>query len=196
MLRIAVTGGIACGKSLVGSFLEDGGVAVCDSDALAHETIAPGQPAHGEIIEAFGEGVLDAKGAVDRAVLGDRVFSDPEQREKLNAIVHPRVREGWRAWLREREAASRAAAVIIPLLFEVGVDLEWDAIICVTAAEATQLQRMATRGLSEADARRRLAAQLPNAEKARRSGYVIENSGTVEELRMQVNEVIERILGE
>jgi dephospho-CoA kinase len=194
MLTVGVTGGIACGKSLIGTLLKDGGIAVCESDQLGHTIIEPGTPAYCEIIEAFGDSVLDESGAIDRGELGRRVFSDSRERERLNAIVHPRVRQAWKAWLSDRPQDSEVAAVIVPLLYEVGAEGEFDVVICVSASEPTQMARLVDRGLSESDARFRIAAQMSTEEKAARADYNIQNDGTKESLEVKTLEVMDTIL--
>lgn len=195
MLTLALTGGIGCGKSTVGRILQQRGFGVCESDVLAHQAMVPGRRAHAEIRARFGEHVLSADGGVDRQRLGDLVFRDPGARAALNAIVHPHVREAWRAWLREQDAAGVGmVAVIIPLLFEVGLSQGWDAIVCVTAPESLQRSRLAARGLDAAAVQRRLDAQWPVAEKARRSDYVIVNDGDEGQLERRTMDVVNQIL--
>jgi dephospho-CoA kinase len=194
MLRVAVTGGIACGKSLVGSILRERGYAVCETDELAHELMKPGEPAYEEIVKIFGEDILDSAGYIHRGRLGALVFEKPRCRSRLNGIVHPRVRDEWRSWLRERPEETEVAIVIIPLLFEVDAHSGWNAIICVSAAEETQLARLKERGLTDDQARLRIRSQMPNAEKAKRSDYVIYNDGTREALRMRTDQVMRQII--
>jgi dephospho-CoA kinase len=194
MVRIAVTGGIACGKSQVGRILESVGVAVCETDAVAHTLMRRGEPAYGEIVAAFGAGVLATGGEIDRARLGALVFASDAERGRLNAILHPRVAAAWRAWLRGLPADRRAAAVIVPLLYEVGADGGWDATICVYSSPAVQRQRLRERGLTGEEGRRRMAAQMAVEEKAERAEFVIVNSGTEETLREQTLRILDRIL--
>jgi dephospho-CoA kinase len=195
MLTLAVTGGIACGKSTVGSFLADEGVPVCDADDLAHAAMAPGAPVYARIVEVFGRGVLRPGGEIDRAILGARVFADPAERDRLNALVHPPVRQAWAAWLdRQRAREAAAAAVIVPLLYEIGAADGWDAVICVTARRRVQLRRLMERGLGPLEARRRLRAQMPVERKARLADYTIVNNGTRELLKLQTRKVLEYVL--
>jgi dephospho-CoA kinase len=194
MVGIAITGGIACGKSLVGALMGGWGVEVCDADDLAHHLMEPGAQAYGPVVAAFGREILTGDGRVDRRRLGDRVFADGGDRERLNAIVHPLVKEAWRDWVSRRPPETRAAAVLIPLLYEAGEGEGWDAVVCVVASEATQRARLAARGLDGQEARRRMAAQMPLAEKAERADFVILNDGTLDVLREQTMRVLERIL--
>jgi dephospho-CoA kinase len=183
---VGLTGGIACGKTAAAGILAEAGAAVLDTDRVAHEVMAPGGPAYEAVIEAFGSEIVAADGTIDRAVLGEKVFGDAAVRLTLNGLVHPAVRDRRRAWVLERRAQEESTVVAIPLLFEVGDDQEWDAIVCVTADESTVMERLKHRGLSDAQARRRIAAQMPVEEKAARSDYVIENNGSLDKLKRLV----------
>jgi dephospho-CoA kinase len=195
MVTVAVTGGIACGKSLVGSFMADNDVAVCEADNLAHEVMQPGTAVFEAIVGHFGNGILGRAGNIDRRVLGQRVFSDSEARKQLNAMVHPAVRSAWEAWLGNRKAQGvGAAAVIVPLLYEAEADRGWNAVICVAASRASQMSRLLERGFTEAEARTRIGAQLALRDKMVRSDYVIVNDGTREALRHQTMKVLGNIL--
>ena len=194
MLRIALTGGIACGKSRVGSILAQRGVAVCEADQVAHDLMRPGLPAHGEIVAEFGRDVLNADGLIDRAKLGARVFADTAALARLNAIVHPRVVASWEQWLAGLPVPTPAAVVIIPLLYEAGLEGAWDAVVCVSAPREVQEARLQARGFTLEEARRRMAAQMPVQEKARRADFVIDNDGTVSKLERQTEEVLTRLL--
>jgi len=195
MLTIALTGGIACGKSATGAIFEALGWGVCESDRLAHDAMRPGAPAFTEVVAAFGRAILGPDGAIDRAKLGAVVFADAAARERLNAIVHPRVRAAWIEWLdAQRHAGAQAALVIVPLLYEAGLAAGWDAVVCVTASEALQRHRMRARGLNEQQTEQRLRAQWPVAVKAQRADYVIVNDGTEAELGRRVAEVARQIL--
>jgi dephospho-CoA kinase len=194
MFKIAVTGGIACGKSLVGRFLADAGVAVRDADEMAHELMAPGQAVARQVVEVFGPDILDGDGRIDRRRLGNRVFSAPEDLKRLNAIVHPAVKRVWQEWLAGQPDTREAAAVIVPLLYEAGEGEGWDAVVCVVASEAVQMERLAGRGLSEGESRKRLAAQMPVSRKAVQADYVIVNNGTETVLNEQTRRVLRCIM--
>jgi len=194
MVRIAVTGGIACGKSLVGKFLSGQGIPVCEADVLAHEKMSPGTRVFSRVVRVFGNGILGADGAIDRRVLGRRVFSNPQQVAALNAIVHPAVKNAWKEWLAIKQKTARAAAVVVPLLYEVGEGEGWDAVICVTSAPVLQIQRLKGRGLSRPEACRRMQAQMGTAEKAERADFVIVNDGTRTMLEEQSNRVVRHIV--
>ena len=195
MLRIAVTGGIACGKSRVGSILAAEGAAICDADDLAHQVMEPGQDVYYAIVRVFGRDILSKKEEIDRRRLSALVFPDHEKLLLLNSIVHPAVAGEWQAWLVGRQADSGIAAVIVPLLFEAGVNAGWDAIVCVSASRHVQLRRLADRGIAADDANKRIAAQMAVDDKRILSDYVIHNDGTETMLREQTRRVVRSILG-
>ncbi len=191
---IGITGGIACGKSEVGRILAEAGVDVQDSDAMAHEAIARGGPAYDEVIRRFGRTIVGPDEEIDRAILGERVFADPAERAALNALVHPHVRRAWRTWADEVRASGRMGAVLIPLLFEVGAEKDVDEVWCVAASEDLVVTRLARRGLTEEQTRKRIAAQMPLKEKMRRADVVIENNGSLEELKEETLQKLQTIL--
>ena len=193
MFRLAVTGGIACGKSLVGRILSREGVSVCEADRLAHELMVPGTVVYRGVLDAFGGGILGPEGEVDRSVLGKRVFSDPASLRRLNRLVHPHVVSAWRAWL-DTVDSDRPAAVIVPLLYEIGVERGWDAVLCVASAETVQRRRLAQRGLTEAEIDQRLAAQMPLMEKMLKADFVVVNDGSEDLLNRQTVRVLRRLM--
>jgi dephospho-CoA kinase len=195
MLKIALTGGIATGKSHVLDLFRRRGVPCLDADALAHGVEAAGTEATHAIAARFGPGVLGEDGAVDRAKLGPIVFADAAARRELEEIVHPAVYRAITAGLRAFELTGnpRLAVVDIPLLFETGRPTDFDAVIATVCPVAMQMQRLVARGMSEADARQRLEAQLPAAEKASRAGYTVDTSGTFEETEAQVQRILETL---
>jgi dephospho-CoA kinase len=200
MKVIALTGGVASGKSTVARFLRELGAEVLDADQVAREVVAPGQPALSEIAAAFGEEYLLPDGSLNRIGLGDLVFSDPEARAKLNALVHPRVRARLRE-ARERIARERPDTVLvldIPLLFETPVsDYDGLDVIVVYASHETQIARLRARdALTRDQASSRLSAQMPLAEKLPRARWVIRNDGPVADTRDQVAKVWEEVLAE
>jgi dephospho-CoA kinase len=192
MLRVALTGGIASGKSYVLSQFRQRGVACLDADAFAHEATSSGTDATAAIAARFGPGVLASDGSVDRARLGPIVFADPAARRELEAIVHPAVyRALWSAI--DRLAAAGGVPLVIadiPLLFETGAQHEFDRIIVTSCAPALQVARLVERGLNPAAARQRLAAQWPIEEKASRADFVICTDGTFTETDRQVDQVL------
>ena len=194
MMRVALTGGLACGKSLVARLYEERGVPVCDTDVVAHALMEPGRPVHGRIVDAFGAEMLDEQGAIDRRRLGRVVFADPKALARLNAISHPAVADAVHEWLAACAAGTPMAVVVIPLLYEAGMEKGWDAVICVASPVWLQVERLTARGLSEAEIRDRLAAQWPVAEKAARADYVIYNAWTIDLLNAQAMAVLDQIL--
>lgn len=195
MLKIALTGGIATGKSHVLDLFRRRGVPCLDADTLAHGVEAAGTEATQAIAARFGPAVLAGDGAVDRAKLGPIVFADAAARRELEAIVHPAVYRAITAGLRAFELTEnpRLAVVDIPLLFETGRASDFDAVIATVCPVAMQLERLVARGMTDADARQRLAAQLPAAEKAARAQHTIDTSGTFADTETQVQQTLERL---
>lgn len=196
MKLIGLTGGVGSGKSTVAAILRDLGAAVVDADEATHAVYAPGTPGFDAVVAEFGpEYVRD--GQVDRLRLGRLVFDDADARRRLNAIVHPLVRD-WMAE-RTREAAEGGAQVVIqdvPLLYENGLEDLFSSVVLVYAPPDVQLERLVGgRGLDEARVRAMIAAQMPIDEKRRRAHHVIDNSGTREETRRQVEEMWAQITG-
>lgn len=192
-LAIGITGGIACGKSTVGEILQAAGLKVLDTDKVAHEVMAAGTDVHRAVLTAFGEAILASNGEVDRKKLGARVFGAPDQLAELNRIVHPAVGQAWRRWMVEQVRTGQDVAVLIPLLFEVGAVEGWDAIIVVAAPEAQVLARLASRGLSEDQARARIASQWSQEEKIKRTDFVIMNDGSMIDLERNTLQTLQDI---
>jgi dephospho-CoA kinase len=186
MLRVGLTGGIGSGKSTVAARLVERGAVLIDSDVIAREVVEPGTSGLAEIVAAFGTDVLTGDGALDRPALAHVVFGDAEARQRLNAIVHPRVRE------RSAEiiSAAPADAVVvqdIPLLVETGAAAAFPLVVVVHAAEEERVRRLVLRGLPEADARARIAAQATREQRRAVADHVIDNSGSLDELYAQVD---------
>jgi dephospho-CoA kinase len=193
--RVALTGGIATGKSHVRARFERLGVPTIDSDRLARDAVAPGSPGLAAVVDRFGPGVLDSSGALDRQKMARIVFGDPDARKALEKIIHPEVRRATDAWFASLDPSEHSYAIAdIPLLYEVNRDRDFDVVIVVAAEPETQLRRvMARDAVSEADARQRLAAQLPIGEKVGRADYVIRTDGTFEQTDLQIRDVWERL---
>ena len=191
MLRVALTGGIATGKSYVLDRLRLLGIPCLDADTLAHGVMAAGTEATSAIAERFGD-VLDAAGAVDRAKLGPIVFTDPDARRDLERIVHPAVYRAIAAGLRcfELVGGTPVTVVGIPLLYETGREGDFARVIATVCAPGLQRARLGLRGLNPEAIEARLRAQLPAEEKARRADYVVRTDGTFEESDAQVDEVV------
>jgi dephospho-CoA kinase len=195
MVKVAVTGGIGTGKSVVLSEFAACGASVVDADALVHEALRAGTPAAAEIRRRFGAGVMAPGGDVDRGRLGTIVFQDEDARRDLEAILHPAVYRAIEAWMSAREAEGTAVAVAeIPLLFETGHAGDFDRVVVTACDGEEQVRRTVGRsGMTEADARRRIAAQWPLAEKVRRADYVISTDGTIEATRRETRSVWEAL---
>ena len=205
-MKIALTGGIACGKSLFAKFLRELGIHVLDADDVVHEMEAPGGAAVSAIVARFGEGVLAQDGGIDRPALARLVFADAAARADLEAIVFPlvraRFREATRAPLPRGVAPARGSGTlaastwqitihIIPLLFESHWETDYDILICIASPVDLQIARMMTsRGYSRAHAEARLAAQWPVSEKAARCHYTVMNDSTPEHLRDEAKRLL------
>ncbi|CAL9412670.1 dephospho-CoA kinase [Streptomyces sp. enrichment culture] len=191
MLTVGLTGGIGAGKSEVSRLLVECGAVLIDADRIAREVVAPGTPGLAAVVDAFGKDILAEDGGLDRPKLGSVVFSDPEKLALLNSIVHPLV--GARS--RELEEAAPADAVVVhdvPLLTENGLAPMYDVVIVVDAAPETQLDRLVRlRGMSEGDARARMAAQATREQRREIADIVIDNDVPLPELRRRVHEVWE-----
>ena len=197
MRRVALTGGIATGKSHVRAQFEQRGVPTIDADTLAREVVAADTPGLEAVVRRFGKSVLDETGALDRKKLASIVFSDPVARRDLEAIVHPAVRDAIDAWFAALGDKPPGFAIAdIPLLYETGRHREFAAVIVTACEPATQINRIMSRdGSTEAEARARIAAQLPIAEKASRADYVINTDASFEETNSQVLRVYEALVG-
>jgi dephospho-CoA kinase len=193
--RVALTGGIATGKSYVRARFEALGVPAIDADTLARDAVAPGTAGLAAVVSRFGEKVLRADGALDRQRLADIVFADPESRRALEAIVHPEVRRATDQWFAALDPQETPYAVAdIPLLYEVGRDRDFDAVIVVACDPDTQRRRLVARdGMSDAEACQRISAQLPIDQKVTRATHVILTDGSYEETDRQVKSVFNRL---
>jgi len=196
MKRVALTGGIATGKTHVRAEFERLGVPTIDADKLARDAVADGSPGLKAVISRFGHGVLDDTGALDRRKLGSIVFQDSVARRDLEDIIHPAVRRAIDDWFASLENKTpRFAIADIPLLFETGRHREFDVVIVAECAPSTQITRvMARDGVSESDARARVAAQMPIEEKVRRADHVINTDGSFEETNRQVRRVFDALV--
>lgn len=195
MIVWGLTGGIATGKTTVARMIEDEGIPVFDADQVAREIVEPDQAAWKQIVEAFGEGVLGEDRAIDRKKLAAVVFKDPEARKKLETFTHPRIRDS----IAERilKAASEGkeiAFVDAALMIETGWYLDFAGVVVVDCPPDLQMERLTKRdGLSEEQAKARIAAQMPLDEKRKVATHVITNDGSLLSLRRQVSEVVEKI---
>jgi len=189
VLRVGLTGGIGAGKSEVSLRLAGQGAVVIDADAIAREVVAPGTAGLAEVTEAFGREILRPDGELDRPRLGDIVFADPELREKLNAIIHPRVG----ARMTELEQAAGPGAIVVhdvPLIAENGLADAYDVVVVVDVPPRIQIDRLVRyRGMTSDQARARMAAQASREQRLAVAGIVIDNSGSLAELDRQVGDL-------
>jgi dephospho-CoA kinase len=197
MLRVALTGGIATGKSYCLARFAALGAAVIDADRLARDAVAPGSSALEAVALRFGRSILLPDGSLDRAALGRIVFNDRAARADLEAIVHPEVYRGIGEWFASRPPATRLAIADIPLLFETGHNHDFDRVIVAACDPHQQLTRLMARDrLSEPEARARLNAQWPIEEKVARADHVIRTGGTLADTDAQVRTVYELLMAE
>jgi dephospho-CoA kinase len=192
IVRVALTGGIATGKSHVRARLETLGIPTVDSDMLARDAVAPGSAGLAAVVRRFGTDVCDADGTLNRKKVGAIVFHDPQARRALEQIVHPYVREMTERWFASLDPERVPFAVAdIPLLFEGQRERDFDAVIVTACESETQLSRLMARdGLGEAEARQRIAAQWPLEQKIANADYVIRTDGTFDETNRQVDAVV------
>lgn len=187
---VGLTGGIGAGKSTVSALLADRGAVIVDADRLARDAVAAGTAGLRAVVDRFGPGVVAADGSLDRAALAALVFDDPPALADLNGIVHPPVRDAIAARVAELAGSDAVVVLEIPLLVESGRSYGESAVIVVDCAEDVALRRLVeTRGMTEDDARRRMAAQVSRAERLAAADVVIDNSGPREALEPQVERV-------
>ena len=188
MLKLGLTGGIASGKSAVAGVLRELAFPVLDADSIAHRLMEPGQPAQEEILREFGPDLADTSGRIDRRKLAAIAFADPDKLTHLNAILHPLVEQAmllqFDAW--QRSGVRDAAFVEAALLIEAGFTKYLDGLVVAFCSPDQQLERLVARGMSEVEALRRIAAQLPINEKLRHATYTIDCSDSLESTRSQV----------
>lgn len=193
-IRVGLTGGVASGKSTVAALLAERGAVVIDSDQLARDVVEPGTPGLAAVVEQFGETVLTEDGRLDRPALGSLVFGDEASRRRLEGILHPLIR----ARAAEIETAAAPDALVvhdIPLLVETGQADHFDAVLVVDVPVETQVERMVRlRGWSAEDARSRVAAQADREQRRAAATYVIDNTGTHDDLRARVTEVVDELV--
>jgi len=188
MVRIVITGGIACGKTLFCTYLSELGYDILDCDFVVHSLESAGGAAVEPIKQEFGIGVIQCDGSVDRKKLGEIIFGDDRLRSQLNSIVHPLVEERVEKWLQSTHKGI--PIVVIPLLFELGWESRYDSVITIVSEREVQIKRLVkNRGFTEQEAARRLASQLPASEKAERSSIVVINNGSAEALKKEAERV-------
>ena len=169
---------------------------MCDADRVAHDLMKKGTSVFTQVVDRFGSQILSDNGEISRPNLGNIVFKNPAQREVLNQLVHPEVRKTLERWVSEKRDAGKNAAVLIPLLFESGMqNLGWDAVFCVSSREEDVFQRLEKRGLSREEAEKRVYSQMPLAEKEKLADRVVPNIGTLGELELAVQKAVQAIVG-
>jgi dephospho-CoA kinase len=196
MLKVGLTGGIASGKSTVGRMFTELGCRAIDSDLITRKLFEPGDPVNKEVTTVFGPSVVAPDGSIDRRVLGELVFNNPELRQKLNGIVHPAIKQRQADWLARLQAADSHAIGIVEaaLMIEVGTYKEYDKIIVVKCAPDVQRKRLKERsGLTPQQIESRIASQMPIEEKIKIADFVIDNSGDPGTTRQQVQEVYRQL---
>jgi dephospho-CoA kinase len=200
MLRVGLTGGIACGKSVIGQMMVAEGAQLLEADKLSHELMRPGKPVYEEVVRRFGSAILKPDREVDRAALAGIVFADQQRLQELNSIVHPAVIAAQEQWMNDvgRENPTVIAVIEAALIFEAGLAKRFDKIVVVTCTPEHKLARLTNRmGADEIIARRELerrsSAQIPDEEKVRQADYLIDNSGTLEHARDQVHTLMAQL---
>jgi dephospho-CoA kinase len=205
LLKVGLTGGIASGKSVVADMFATLGAHLIRADQIAHELMQPGQPVYEEVVRHFGRGILNPDGTVNRPRLAEAAFGNPEKDapsriEELNRIVHPAVIARQDEWMVEvgRRDAQAVAMVEAALILEAGATRRFDRLIVVTCSEAQRMPRFAERSsldleTARREVQRRMAAQLPDAQKIKSAHYVVDNSGSLDETQRQVRDIYARL---
>jgi dephospho-CoA kinase len=187
-----LTGGVGMGKSTVGRLFQERGIPVVDTDVIARQMVEPGQAALADITAAFGHDLLDASGHLRRDQLATIVFSNQASREKLESILHPRIRRVWKRQIESWRLEGRPnAVVVIPLLFETSAEKDLDETICVACSAVTQRRRLESRGWPEEQIARRVAAQWPVEKKMAASDRVIWSEGDLDLLGPQIDRILD-----
>jgi dephospho-CoA kinase len=200
VLRVGLTGGIACGKSVVGQMLVAEGAHLLEADKLSHELMKPGKSVYEEVVRRFGRGLLMPDGEIDRPVLAGIVFADKKRLEELNSIVHPAVIQAQEQWMDDvgRNDPSAIAIIEAALIYEAGLAEHFDKVITVTCTPQDKLTRLARRmgvepDVARVELERRSSAQIPDEEKVRRAHYVIDNSGSLTDTLEQVRRLADEL---
>ncbi|HEY6567669.1 MAG TPA: dephospho-CoA kinase [Actinomycetota bacterium] len=187
MLTVGLTGGIGSGKSTVASLLAEHGAVIIDADALARDAIAPGTVGFQAVRDRFGDAVLTPDGVLDRAALASVVFADADARHDLEMIVHPEVRLQIAQVIADHAGTDDVVVLDSPLLVETGSDRDVAVVVVVSTEPPTQIERLVARGMDEGDARARSATQLPFESKAAVADVILDNDGSLDDLRSQVD---------
>jgi dephospho-CoA kinase len=195
MLRYGLTGGIASGKSTVAAMLRELGFPVIEADRVAHQVMEPGQPAYNEVVSVFGDAILDSDKRINRSSLAAIVFNDHEKLAQLNGIIHPQVEQEMLRMFAELAQSGKHAAAFVEaaLIFEAALHKKLDGVVVAWCLPQQQLARLMERGLSEVEAGKRIAAQMPVAAKTALATAKIDCSGRLDETRRQVEAFAERL---
>ncbi|HET9272328.1 MAG TPA: dephospho-CoA kinase [Vicinamibacterales bacterium] len=195
MKRIALTGGMGTGKSHVRAVFAALGVPTIDADTLARDVVAHGTPGFEAVVGKFGRGILNTDGDLDRRALGALVFADAGKRHELEAILHPAIKGAIDQWFTTLDQSAQPFAIAdIPLLYEVGLDKEYDAVIVTACTPQNQVRRiMARDNLDATEVQRRLEAQLPIEEKVKRANYVVDTNGSLVQTNAQVHKLYQQL---
>jgi dephospho-CoA kinase len=192
-MLVALTGGVASGKTSVSDRLSDKGVPVVDTDLIAREVVTPGSPGLDEVVAAFGSDILDASGALDRRALRERVFARPERREKLESILHPLIEQEARRQIALHGEADYVV-LVVPLLVESGLFTDADRVVVVDVPESVQIERLVERdNVDRSQAEAMLAAQATRSSRVAAATDVLDNSGSIEELIRATDELHEKL---
>lgn len=184
------------GKSTAAGFLRARNVPVVDTDELSRQLVQPGKPALLEIHRQFGDSILDSNGGLRRNVLAGIVFSDPDARQKLETILHPRIREAWLAQIEKWRLENQTlAVVVIPLLFETKAEAQFDKIVCVACSARSQKERLRARNWNAEQISQRIAAQMPVEQKIARSHFVVWTEGDLDSHTWQISRIFDRLPG-
>ncbi|HTA94850.1 MAG TPA: dephospho-CoA kinase [Verrucomicrobiae bacterium] len=194
MKLCGLTGGVGMGKSTAAGFFLQRGARLIDTDEIARELVRPGQPALAEIKKEFGEGIISSIGELKRAELAQIVFTDTVARKKLEAILHPRIREHWLAQIEIwRKEDCPLAVVVIPLLFETQAESQFDKIICVACSAKTRRERLLARKWTSEQINQRIAAQMPVEEKIARADFVVWTDGDLDAHARQLDRILAKL---
>jgi dephospho-CoA kinase len=195
MKLLGLTGGIGMGKSVCAGLLRRRGIPIIDTDDLAREVVQPGQPALAEISREFGPHLIGPDGNLRRDEMARIVFTDPSARQRLEAILHPKIRAIWKERSQSWAAAGQPlGVVVIPLLYETGAEKEFNGILCVACSASTQRERLAARGWSAEQIENRIRAQIPAEKKMALANYVIWTEGGLDVHSEQLDRILPRIL--
>lgn len=191
MLKVGLTGGLACGKSTVAALLQAKGCGLINADHAGHEVIAPGGPAYDAVVAEFGHEILDPQGRVERPRLAARVFGDPERVRRLNSLVHPHISARIEQATREFAARQPHGILVVEaaLLLEAFADARVDKVVVVECTEEQQVERYQAKGGTAEEGQRRIAAQMPRDERLRRADFVVDATGSLEQTRVQVDKL-------